>query len=895
MIVGRIDSDGNLSAQGINTRMPAITDGLVSYMPCDGTLNAINTAPILSTDSWTESGGSAPGFSLNGPAASNKRHWATGPFGERALVWEGKQTMPASGGDSGWNSTQQKVDNTKLHRVSVWMRRTVVGDGSSYLGIRSGDGSVLNRSNRVANSNPYIWSGAWNFPVNEWVLIVGHVWPWGTPVGASHPDSGIYNTMGDKLVSTSDFIFDQHIYNLVHRTYLYYSSDASTRQEFVYPKIEECDGNHATIQELISSPDTIFRPYMGNSQYIINDDCISLVSTDSNVGDKNLVVQGLSIYNNLRVPASITLLDEQYNNQPIYRLTMTVTDASSLNSFRTALHSHGVRTNTAPFTGGRVYMAGITWRSADIENVRIGGAGNTVVWNQVGTTDTDDGWQTSMIRTNPIAATTTDAVYFAFASADILLNKEFSIDFTCPMLFDYNTAPSQPYLIPQYRPNGFPTPSPTGFIQLPIPKATDPSITVFAKIRTKARTNGTLFQLVTGGGSDVTKVTYNVSSNAEKGFLIRMRHESYGSGTTTNALPGLDESYMMPGVWHNVALVIQNEGTTATRNIIIYANGVRISTMQKAAGGAGQLYVGGEYNNSNSSNPCDVKDIAIYKRTLSEDEIRSISSGMSIVSNVKDPHIAVNGISTEKNVFGGPSSLFEGVHYYPLSSHTSNEFNTKHASTDTTVPNGATYVGGNRLEYDFISNYGINWAGDWNICYFKKPVATHSGQTNKTGYNIESFGSSTGTVVPAGKNLKYMWWGKADGSNTIPGAVDENNNSTAAFNPSDYFDKHQFINIRCIGGQVTVDTYLSDGVTRRRKLGNIASNDTFKSSLGYDFKLGGWNGNAGCHAWFYNMYVSPKRALTDEEVAAIYKTKMSVDKRGLNIRKTLDTTSTIGV
>ena len=213
---------------------------------------------ILDYSTWQLNGTAATGFSRNGGSDENIIISGTGPFGENALIWEARPNG-AGGADGGWNSGQFSVDNTKLYRFSVWVRRTVYDNGRFYFGTR-GYGStngVYQRNNGANSTNPYCYVTAdppttSQLPSNTWVLVVFHVWPAGSGTGDNHPDSGLYTQSGGKYAGISlDFVWRSETTTALHRTYLYYAEATTPRQQWVYPRVDIVDGNEPSIEELL--------------------------------------------------------------------------------------------------------------------------------------------------------------------------------------------------------------------------------------------------------------------------------------------------------------------------------------------------------------------------------------------------------------------------------------------------------------------------------------------------------------------------------------------------------------------------------------------------------------------------------------------------------------------
>lgn len=217
---------------------------------------------IITPENWITGSGSINEFNQNGSTVENERIVGEGPFGS-TILWECRPEA-ASGADGGWNTNLFPIDPTFKYRFSVWAKRPVAGNGHLYLGTRGYDSSVtnigvLNRSDGAVNTNPYFevnshWSAWSENDINTWYLVVGHVWPVGSSTGTEDPDSGVYKTNGTKLTTSDkiDFVWQENNTQAVHRCYLYYSTDTSTRQQLVYPRVSKLSGSYPTINDLLS-------------------------------------------------------------------------------------------------------------------------------------------------------------------------------------------------------------------------------------------------------------------------------------------------------------------------------------------------------------------------------------------------------------------------------------------------------------------------------------------------------------------------------------------------------------------------------------------------------------------------------------------------------------------
>ena len=281
-----------------------VRDGLVLCLDAANSKSIRKrTSNLLSWNSWTLGSGSVTGYTQNGSTAENQRILDTNPFGNSDVVWDTPSNDVESGGDGGWDgSIISNIDPTKTYRWSTWVRRKVIGNGSFYLGCYGYDSSnnnvgVLNRSNGSVNTNPYFVASGWWGTANTWYLVVGHVWPTGSGTGSSHVDSGIYNTAGTKVTSAGDFVWQSTNVKTTLRSYLYYSTDTSTNQQWYHPRLDICDGSEPTISELLNNIENTWYDLSGNGNHgtltngptynSINGGCIVFDGSDDYVSFKN--------------------------------------------------------------------------------------------------------------------------------------------------------------------------------------------------------------------------------------------------------------------------------------------------------------------------------------------------------------------------------------------------------------------------------------------------------------------------------------------------------------------------------------------------------------------------------------------------------------------------------
>ncbi len=212
---------------------------------------------IIRWDSWVPgTTGSATGYGQNGDG--NSRLIDVDPFGNSTVVWDVSNQDATSDADGGWDSNQFNIDSNKLYRFSTWVRRKTIGNGSFYLGLYGYNSSgsnigVLRRDNGSTTTNPYFRSSGWWGNANQWYLVVGHVWPAGSGTGSVHPDTGIYDTSGNKIATPIDFVWQHTNVRSLHRSYLYYSTDTSTNQQWFQPRVDIVDGLQPSIHDLLTN------------------------------------------------------------------------------------------------------------------------------------------------------------------------------------------------------------------------------------------------------------------------------------------------------------------------------------------------------------------------------------------------------------------------------------------------------------------------------------------------------------------------------------------------------------------------------------------------------------------------------------------------------------------
>lgn len=253
--VGRLKQGNLLLAGEIEERVPTVKNGLVAHFPFDHTEKGRSFRNLLDPSSWTVgTTGSGNGWSMNG---NNLVTTYTTPFEYEDTVLSVTVPDTVSGYEGGWTNYSKPIDNTKLYRLSVWIRRENVGDGRTYFGCQGSTVCNLTTTDGTVNSNPYFAANlASEVPKIQdgWTLWVAHIHPH-SYTGATHPDSGIYDIAGTKVSSVSDFKWSPTATVGGHRSYLYYSSSLGERQYWYAPRMEMSHGSQCTIAELVKGWD----------------------------------------------------------------------------------------------------------------------------------------------------------------------------------------------------------------------------------------------------------------------------------------------------------------------------------------------------------------------------------------------------------------------------------------------------------------------------------------------------------------------------------------------------------------------------------------------------------------------------------------------------------------
>lgn len=229
----------------------------------------------ISMSTWTVGTGGVTGFNQNGnPSTENQRFTGSNPFGDTDIIWG---SFPSGNGydDGGWNTDWFNIDNTKLYRFSVWVKRTSsTSGGTFYLGMyANGDGSRRMDNSAVEGNAYWHCGGTGGLTQDVWYLFVGHVYPYNTSYTGRHPDTGYYFINNSTLqgpvnacnIGSGDLKWSSNSTQGIHRTYHYYCGDSTTRLQFYDPRVDLINGKEPSIYELVNRSAARWTDLSGNS------------------------------------------------------------------------------------------------------------------------------------------------------------------------------------------------------------------------------------------------------------------------------------------------------------------------------------------------------------------------------------------------------------------------------------------------------------------------------------------------------------------------------------------------------------------------------------------------------------------------------------------------------
>lgn len=238
----------------------SVTSGQVLCLDAANPRSSLGNRSVINWNNWTLGSGGTTGYNQNGQTAENQRVSDTNPWGATDTVWEARP-LAQTNDDGGWNTDWFNIDNTKMYRYSVWVRRTsATAGGTFYFGMYASGAGAVRMDNNTVEGNAY-WecTATSNLTQNQWYLWVGYVYPFNTTYTGRNQQTGYYTTngfvgnIGGCNIGTGDLKWSYNSTQGIHRTYLYYCPDSTTRLQFYQPRVDLCDGTEPSIQALLQN------------------------------------------------------------------------------------------------------------------------------------------------------------------------------------------------------------------------------------------------------------------------------------------------------------------------------------------------------------------------------------------------------------------------------------------------------------------------------------------------------------------------------------------------------------------------------------------------------------------------------------------------------------------
>ncbi len=211
-------------------------------------------ANMLNINTWTVGTGSVTGFAQQTSSLANNRYLGSDPWGVQSVIWE-SVSIGSSTSNGGFTiSPNLSIDISKRYRFSVWQNRTVTGDGVFCFGVWGYTASsTLVYVKNIANSlddSYFFWNSA--TPQGEWFLQVGYVHPADYTGTTMMSESGTWRLNGTKYGSARmDMKWVPSQTQMTTQAFLYNSLNVATRQAYIYPRVELCDGTEPSVAQLL--------------------------------------------------------------------------------------------------------------------------------------------------------------------------------------------------------------------------------------------------------------------------------------------------------------------------------------------------------------------------------------------------------------------------------------------------------------------------------------------------------------------------------------------------------------------------------------------------------------------------------------------------------------------
>lgn len=200
---------------------------------------------------WTVGTGNVNGWLGMGAAGENLRESQYNPHGDSEVVWVAKNVESVNTFDGGYQRKTVPVDPTKTYRISVWISKKAVTEGSFLWSWANGGHSIVPTGATANFTNTPLST----FGLDEWVLAVTYIHPYtysGSPIGSA----GFYAQDGTLFSGTTVY---EMKFNNVNETLLllreaFYNDPTDGNEELWFwdPRADLVDGNEPSISDLLN-------------------------------------------------------------------------------------------------------------------------------------------------------------------------------------------------------------------------------------------------------------------------------------------------------------------------------------------------------------------------------------------------------------------------------------------------------------------------------------------------------------------------------------------------------------------------------------------------------------------------------------------------------------------
>lgn len=490
---------------------------------------------------------------------------------------EKKQALKFTGYHNSWLKKPIIIDPNKHYQISASVFYEQAGSGNLYIG-----GNVCNKQGQRVTSN-FLYTLCCAEPyqqfLNKWTTF--NTVHYGTqPIVARTRYN--FETTGWTGDTSNQDITDK-------MTYFYYFGGlfnySSTSQGIMYIK---------DIKIIILDED--------NSNCTFNSDGAYIESSTINLYSG----QNMGIYNNYGVPANLIKLNEFYNEQPIYRLQMTVDDQhqSYLENFRTVFQNHGVFVYLRlQFLANTKYCNSIFWRPVNKKDISINGvASNIQGWIGGGTTKNADGWfRTIQYRDGTVTTDKEDYTFWSFKCPSLELNETVYIDFCCCQLEKDKIYQNQ--YASTNRGNGT--------LQLPAELFPQQNGTIICNAKLNHDTDAKIFDNANDmDGNNIKLMSNNTVSFNQNGTVKVVNVDNIKQ-------------------FHNYTYVIKTENGVSS--VDLYIDGVLKDTINQPVYQNKTVFSLGKDVSGSFLGSITIKDFSIYDRQLTNSEISKLSKNFQTI------------------------------------------------------------------------------------------------------------------------------------------------------------------------------------------------------------------------------------------------------------------------